>query len=363
MVMATTQVKTQREINPDALNALIGRAVQDMGAALQAPLILIGDRLGLYRAMGDGKPMSAKALAKKTGTTERYIREWLNANAAGQLVQYDAEKDEFYMTPEQAMVMAQDDSPVHLPGFYHMLASVVKDEEKLTKIYKTGKGMGWHEHEKGLFEGVERFFRPTYLANLVSNWIPALDGVEAKLKAGARVADIGCGHGASTLLMAKAYPKSKFFGFDYHAPSIETARKKASEAGVSNRVSFQVAGSKMFPGAGYDLVAFFDCLHDMGDPAGAARHVRESLAPGGTWMIVEPFAHDEIAANLNPIGRIMYSASASICVPCSLSQEVALGLGAQAGPANIEKVVRSGGFTRFHKATETPFNMVFEARA
>jgi SAM-dependent methyltransferase len=352
-----------RTIDPDKLNALLAQAVQDMGAAMQAPLIVIGDKLGLYRAMGNGLPVTAAQLAARTGTAERYIREWLNANAAGHFVEYDAESDTYFMTPEQALALAQEDAPIHLPGFYHMLASLMKDEEKITQIYRTGKGMAWHEHEKGLFEGCERFFRPTYLVNLVSSWIPALDGVEARLKAGALVADIGCGHGASTLLMAKAYPRSKFFGFDYHAPSIETARKKAVEAGVSNRVSFQVAGSKMFPGAGYDLVAFFDCLHDMGDPAGAARHVRESLAPGGTWMIVEPFAHDEIAANLNPIGRIMYSASASICVPCSLSQEVALGLGAQAGPANIEKVVRRGGFTHFHKATETPFNMVFEARA
>jgi SAM-dependent methyltransferase len=352
-----------RTIDPDKLNALLGQAVQDMGAAMHAPLIVIGDKLGLYRAMGDGEPVTPAQLAERTGTAERYIREWLNANAAGKFVEYDAATGTYFMSPEQALALAQDDTPIHLPGFYHMLASLMKDEEKLTKIYRTGKGMGWHEHEKGLFEGCERFFRPTYLANLVSNWIPALEGVEDRLKAGARVADIGCGHGASTMLMAKAYPKSQFFGFDYHGPSIETARNKAKEAQVSERVTFQVAPSKGFPGTGYDLVAFFDCLHDMGDPAGAARHVLESLAPGGTWMIVEPFAHDEVAQNLNPIGRIMYSASATVCVPCSLSQEVALGLGAQAGPANIEKVVRDGGFTSFRKATETPFNMVFEARA
>jgi SAM-dependent methyltransferase len=236
------------------------------------------------------------------------------------------------------------------------------DSGRRFEIYRTGKGMGWHEHEKSLFEGCERFFRPTYLANLVSSWIPSLEGVEQKLRAGARVADIGCGHGASTILMAKAYPQSQFIGFDYHAPSIEAAREKARAAGVSDRVSFEVAQSKAFPGKEYDLVAFFDCLHDMGDPAGAASHVRESLAAGGTWMIVEPFAHNEVAANLNPIGRIMYSASATVCVPCSLSQEVGLGLGAQAGPANIEKVVRSGGFSHFRTAAETPFNMVFEAR-
>jgi SAM-dependent methyltransferase len=334
-----------------------------MGAAMHAPLIVIGDKLGLYRAMGDGVPVTTAELAQRTGTAERYIREWLNANAAGHFVEYDAANGTYFMTPEQSLALARDDTPIHLPGFYHMLASLMKDEEKITEIYRTGKGMGWHEHEKGLFEDCERFFRPTYLANLVSSWIPALDGVEAKLKEGARVADIGCGHGASTLLMAKAYPKSHFFGFDYHAPSIETARKKAKAAEVSDRVTFQVAPSKGFPGTGYDLVAFFDCLHDMGDPAGAAHHVRESLAPKGTWMIVEPFAYDEVHRNLNPVGRIMYSASASVCVPCSLSQEVGLGLGAQAGPANIEMVVRRGGFTHFRKAAETPFNMVFEARA
>src|SRR5580693_8701746 len=240
-----------REINPDALNALLGRAVQDMGAALQAPLILIGDKLGLYRAMGDGVPVTSAELAEKTGTAERYVREWLNANAAGQFVQYDAKAGKYFMTPEQALVLALDDTPVHLPGFYHLLASLMKDEEKLTEIYRTGNGMGWHEHEKGLFEGTERFFRPTYLANLVSSWIPALEGVEAKLKAGARVADIGCGHGASTLLMAKSYPKSTFFGFDYHGASIDKAREKAKEAGIADRVTFDVASAKAFPGKDY----------------------------------------------------------------------------------------------------------------
>jgi SAM-dependent methyltransferase len=351
-----------REVNPDALNALLGRAIQDMGAVAQAPLILIGDKLGLYRAMGDGVPVTPAELAKKTGTAERYIREWLNANAAGQLVQYDAGAGTYFMTPEQALVLALDDTPVHLPGFYHLLASLMKDEEKLTEIYRTGKGMGWHEHEKGLFEGTERFFRPTYLANLVSSWIPALEGMEAKLKAGARVADIGCGHGASTLLMAKSYPNSKFFGFDYHVPSIEKAREKAKAAGVEDRVTFEVAAAKDFPGKDYDLVAFFDCLHDMGDPVGAAGHVKTTLAEDGTWMIVEPFANDDTAANHNPIGRIFYSASATVCVPCSLAQEVGMGLGAQAGPARLEKVVRGGGFSHFRKAAETPFNMVFEAR-
>ncbi|HEY6412460.1 MAG TPA: class I SAM-dependent methyltransferase [Edaphobacter sp.] len=361
---AEERVSTQtREIDPDALNALFGQAIQDMGAALQAPLILIGDKLGLYRAMGDGQPVTPGELAERTGTAERYVREWLNANAAGKLVQYDAKEGRYFMTPEQALVLAMDDTPLHLPGFYHLLASLMKDEEKLTEIYRTGKGMGWHEHEKGLFEGTERFFRPTYLANLVSSWIPALEGVEAKLKKGAKVADIGCGHGASTLLMAKSYPNSQFFGFDYHEPSIEKARAKAKEAGVAERVTFAVAPAKSFPGKDYDLVAFFDCLHDMGDPAGASGHVYQTLAKDGTWMIVEPFANDDMAKNHNPIGRIYYSASATVCVPCSLAQEVGLGLGAQAGPARLEGVVREGGFTRFRKAVETPFNMVLEARA
>lgn len=351
-----------RALDQDKLNALLGQAVQDMGACLHGALVLIGDKLGLYRAMADGSPVTPAELAERTGTTERYIREWLNANAAGNYVQYHAESGSYSLSPEQAFALALDNTPIHLPGFYHMLASCLKDEEKLTDIYRTGRGFGWHEHEKGLFEGCERFFRPTYLANLTTSWIPALDGVEAKLQSGAKVADVGCGHGASTVLMAQAYPKSRFFGFDYHPASIETARKKAEAAGVSDRVTFEVSPAKSFPGAGYDFVTFFDCLHDMGDPAGAAAHVRAALAPDGTWMVVEPIAADDVSANLNPVGRIYYSASAMICVPASLSQEVGLGLGAQAGEARLRGVISSGGFTRFRRATETPFNMVFEVR-
>src|SRR5271165_5985152 len=270
-----------RPLDMDKLHALLGQAVGDMGAALHAALIVIGDKLNLYRTMGSGESFTPAELARRTGTAERYVREWLNANAASNYVEYDAATGTYYMTPEQSFALAQDDSAVHLPGFYHMVASCMKDEEKLTEIFRTGKGFGWHEHEKGLFEGCERFFRPNYLANLTSIWIPALDGVEAKLKAGAKVADVGCGHGASTILMAQAYPESRFYGFDYHAASIEQARKKAEAARVSDRVTFEVAAAKSFPGKGYDLVAFFDCLHDMGDPAGAATHVRESLAPDG----------------------------------------------------------------------------------
>jgi SAM-dependent methyltransferase len=358
--MAATSVA--RPINSDKLNALLGQAVADMGAAMHAPLIVIGDRLGLYRAMGDGEPVTAAELARRTGTAERYVQEWLNANAAAHYVEYDAATESYFMSPEQSFALAQDDTGVHLPGFYHMVASCMKDEEKLTKIFRTGEGFGWHEHEKGLFEGCERFFRPSYLANLTTSWIPSLDGMEAKLRAGVRVADVGCGHGASTLLMAQTYPNSEFFGFDYHAESIERAREKAEAAGLRDRVHFDVAMAQAFPGQKYDFVACFDCLHDMGDPAGAARHVRKALADDGMWMIVEPFAGDDVASNLNPVGRIFYAASTICCVPASRSQEVGAGLGAQAGEKKIGEVVREGGFTRFRRATETPFNMVFEAR-
>jgi SAM-dependent methyltransferase len=351
-----------RPLDMDKLHTLLGQAVGDMGAALHAALIVIGDKLNLYRTMGAGERFTPAELARRTGTAERYVREWLNANAASKYVEYDAATGTYYMTPEQSFALAQDDSAVHLPGFYHMVASCMKDEEKLTEIFRTGKGFGWHEHEKGLFSGCERFFRPGYLANLTTNWIPALDGVEAKLKTGARVADVGCGHGASTLLMAQTYPESEFFGFDYHDASIDTAREKAMKAGLGDRVHFDVAPAKAFPGKGYDFVACFDCLHDMGDPAGAAHHVREAIASDGTWMIVEPIAGDDVAANLNPVGRIYYSASTVICVPASLSQEVGAGLGAQAGEKKIGEAVSAGGFKHFRRATETPFNMVFEAR-
>jgi 2-polyprenyl-3-methyl-5-hydroxy-6-metoxy-1,4-benzoquinol methylase len=360
--MAGQSQLSNRPLDQDKLNALLGHAVQDMGASLHAALILIGDKLGLYRAMADGRPVTPAELAARTGTAERYVREWLNANAAGNYVQFHAETASYSLSPEQAFALALDDTPVHLPGFYHMLASCMKDEEKLTEVFRTGRGFGWHEHEKGLFEGCERFFRPGYLANLTTAWIPALEGVEAKLRAGAKVADVGCGHGASTILMAQAYPASRFFGFDYHQASIEQARRKAQAAGVGERVTFEVAPAKAYPGQDYDFVAFFDCLHDMGDPSGAATNVRNSLKPNGTWMVVEPFANDDVSANLNPIGRIYYSASTLVCVPASLSQEVALGLGAQAGEARLREVIRAGGFTRFRRATETPFNMVFEAR-
>ena len=351
-----------REANPNKLNELAGKLVGDLGAAMAGASVLLGDRLGLYKAMARGEPVTSAELAKKTKLHERYVREWLSAQAASGYVDYDAEKDEFSLSPEQAMAFAEENSPIFFAGAFDIVQATYLDEPKVEEAFRTGKGVGWHDHSKCLFSGTERFFRPGYNANLVSSWIPALDGVEAKLKAGAKVADVGCGHGASAILMAKAYPKSEFFGFDYHAPSLERAKDLAKEAGVSDRVTFAKATAKDFPAKDYDLVAFFDCLHDMGDPVGAGKHVRESLAKDGVWMIVEPFAHDKLKDNLNPVGRVYYSASTFICTPASLSQEVALGLGAQAGERRLRQVATEAGFTRFRRATETPFNMVLEAR-
>jgi SAM-dependent methyltransferase len=350
------------EINQAKLEKFMGQAVGEMGAAMNAALVILGERLGLYKAMAGGGAMTSAELAGKTGTSERYVREWLAAQAAGGYVAYDAATGRYTLPDEQAFALAVEDSPAYLPGAFQIISAVFKDQTRIAEAFRTGAGVGWHEHDPDLFEGTERFFRPNYAANLVSSWIPALDGVEAKLRAGAKVADVGCGHGASTVLMAQAYPKSQFVGFDYHGPSIEQAWKSASQAGVQDRVGFQVAWAKGFPGKGYDLVAFFDCLHDMGDPAGAAAHVRETLAPGGTWMIVEPYANDHLEENLNPVGRVYYCASTMICTPASRAQEVGLALGAQAGEARLRDVVTSGGFTHFRRAAQTPFNLVFEAR-
>jgi SAM-dependent methyltransferase len=352
-----------REPNPDRLNELIGKLVNDLGASLAGASILLGDRLGLYKAMADGEAITSAELAKKTGLHERYVREWLAGQAASGYIDYHPEKEAFSLSPEQAMAFAEEGSPAFFAGAFDVAQATYLDEPKVAEAFRTGKGVGWHEHSKCLFSGTERFFRPGYNANLASSWIPALDGVEAKLKAGAKVADVGCGHGASTIVMAKAYPKSQFFGFDYHLPSIERARKLAAEDGVGDRVTFAQANAKDFPAMGYDLVAFFDCLHDMGDPVGAGKHVKETMAKDGVWMIVEPFAHDNLKDNLNPVGRVYYAASTFICTPASLSQEVALGLGAQAGERRLRKVAAEAGFTHFRRATETPFNMIFEARA
>jgi 2-polyprenyl-3-methyl-5-hydroxy-6-metoxy-1,4-benzoquinol methylase len=344
------------------LEAFLGKMVGDMGAAMSAALVVLGDHLGLYKALHEGGPATSAELAARTGTHERNIREWLAAQAAAGYVDYEPAAGKFSLNDEQAMVFADESGPAFMAGGFEVLASVFMDEPKIAEAFRSGKGLGWHEHHQCLFSGTERFFRPGYNANLVSSWIPALDGVEENLRAGATVADVGCGHGASTVLMAKAYPASRFVGFDYHAPSIERAKRSAEAEGVSDRVSFQVASAAAFPGDGFGLVTIFDALHDMGDPVGAARHIRGALAPDGAWMLVEPFAHDEMVDNLNPVGRLFYGASAMVCTPASMSQEVGLGLGAQAGEGRLRKVVEEAGFTRFRRATETPFNLVFEVR-
>jgi SAM-dependent methyltransferase len=349
-------------VDETKLNELVGKMVGDMGAAMSAALIVLGDRVGLYKAMDGAGPLTSAELAHRAGCSERYVREWLAAQAAAGYVAYDRATDRYELSPEQAFVFAQDQSPVFMPGLAEIIAAMWRDEPTIREAFRTGHGVGWHQHDACLFRGTERFFRPGYAANLVETWLPALEGVVPRLTAGASVADVGCGHGSSTIIMAQAFPNSRFVGYDYHGPSIERARLAASEAKVDDRVRFEVASAKDYPGTDYDLIAFFDCLHDMGDPVGAARHVRQTLKEDGTWLIVEPFAHDHVADNLNPVGRIFYSASTMICTPASLSQEVGLGLGAQAGEARLRDVATSAGFTRFRRATETPFNLVLEAR-
>lgn len=350
-------------INEDKLNELLGKFVGDLGATMHAGTIVIGERLGLYKAMATpNERVTAAELASRTVTNERYVQEWLNAQAASGYVQYDSDADAYYMTDEQSFVMTNEDHPAYLPGAFILATAALKAVPKMIDRFKTGEGLGWHEHDTDLFCGTELFFRPGYIANLVNSWIPALNGVKNKLEVGGKVADIGCGLGASTILMAQAFPNSEFIGFDYHDKSIEQARGKAEAAGVSDRVKFEVSASKDFPGSDYDLVTFFDCLHDMGDPVGAAKHVKSTLKEDGTWMIVEPFANDKAEDNHNPIGRVYYSASTMICTPASRSQEVGLGLGAQAGEARLRDVATQGGFSQFRRATETPFNLVLEAR-
>lgn len=349
-------------INDQKLHDFVMKGVVEMGASLNAALIVVGDKLGLYKAMAAAGPIDSGELAAKTGTHERYVREWLAAQAAGGFVDYDPATNRFTLPPEHAMALADENSPVFLPGAFYVVAACLKDEAKIAEAFRTGKGVGWHEHDACLYTGTERFFRPNYRAHLIADWIPALADVEAKLKQGARVADVGCGLGTSTILMAQAYPKSSFAGFDYHPGSIQLAREAAVRAGVADRVTFEVAKAKDFPGKSYDFITFFDCLHDMGDPAGAAHHVREALTPDGTWMIVEPFANDKLEDNLNPIGRAFYAASTMLCTPASLSQEVGLALGAQAGEGRLGSILRSAGFTRIRRAAETPFNIILEAR-
>jgi SAM-dependent methyltransferase len=347
-------------VDQKRLEEFMHRAVTDLGAAASAALVLIGDRLGLYKALAR-QPATALELSRRTGTAERYVREWLANQAAGGYVTYDGEGDRYSLTPEQAMALAQEDSPVFLPGAFEILEAMWKAEPRIQKNFRSGDGLPWTEQDACLFEGTERFFKPGYLAHLEKEWIPSLEGVEAKLRAGARVADVGCGHGASTVIMAKAWPRSTFTGFDFHDGSIETARRRAETAGVADRVKFEVAPATEFPGQGYDLVAHFDCLHDLPDPVGAGRRAREALAKDGTWMIVEPFAGDSLLENLNPVGRLFYAASTMLCVPNSLAFHGAA-LGAQAGEARIGKVAKEAGFGAFRRATQTPFNLVFEAR-
>src|SRR5262245_31274224 len=349
--------------DPEKMEAFLGKLVGDLGAAASAALVLLGDRLGIYKAMADGRAVTPEELAEKTQLNARYLREWLSAQAAAGYVDYNRKSKKFKLNPEQCAAFADEGGPGFFAGAFDMLQSMWLDEPKVAAAFKSGKGVGWHEHSACLFRGAERFFRPGYNVHLLSHWIPSLRGVKDKLERGAKVADVGCGHGASTILMALAYPKSKFYGYDYHAPSIERAKQMAKEAGVSRRITFEQASAKDFPALDYDLVAFFDCLHDMGDPVGAGRHVHEALADDGSWMIVEPFAHDDLKDNLNPVGRVFYAASTMISTPASLSQDGAMGLGAQAGEARLKKVAKDAGFSKFRRAAETPFNLVFEARA
>jgi SAM-dependent methyltransferase len=350
------------EVDGEKLEQFVFRAVEEVGATLNAALVVMGDRLGLYRALAGAGALTPVELAQRAAVGERYVREWLNAQAAGGFVEYDPLDGTYTLPPEQTVALTDESSPAFLPGFFQIALGTVIDSPRVTEAARSGEGVGWHEHNHDVFDGCERFFRPGYNASLVPAWLPALDGVLEKLRSGAKVADIGCGHGSSTILMAQAFPSCTFVGSDYHDGSIETARSRARDAGVADRVRFQTAEAASDHGEGYDLVTMFDCLHDMGDPVGAARQVHKMLAPDGTWMIVEPMAGDRVEDNLNPVGRAFYGFSTFLCTPASLSQEVGLVLGAQAGEARIGDVVAGAGFTRFRRAAETPFNLVFEAR-
>jgi 2-polyprenyl-3-methyl-5-hydroxy-6-metoxy-1,4-benzoquinol methylase len=351
----------QPAVDGEKLEQFVFRVVDEIGATVNAALVVMGDKLGLYRALA-GHALTPAELAERTGTSERYVREWLNAQASGGFVAYDAAGGRYSLEPEQAVALTDPGSPAYLPGFFQIAVGAVVDSSRITEAARTGAGVGWGDHVHDVHEGCERFFRTNYNAHLMAEWLPALDGVVEKLERGGRVADVGCGHGASTVLMAEAFPRSTFAGSDYHAGSIETARKRAAAAGVADRVTFAADPAAEYGGGPYDLVTMFDCLHDMGDPVGAARHVRSTLAEDGTWMIVEPNAGDRVEDNLNPIGRTFYGFSTLLCTPASLSQDVGLALGAQAGEARIREVVEEAGFTRFRRAAETPFNLVFEAR-
>jgi 2-polyprenyl-3-methyl-5-hydroxy-6-metoxy-1,4-benzoquinol methylase len=355
-------VTSEQQVDATKLDQFVGRVLGDLGAAMSAALVVIGDKLSLYKELARNGPMSAETLAAATGTHQRYVREWLANQAAGGYVEYDSQNQTYRLTPEQAMMLADESSPLYVHGAFQIIEAAMADEPQIAEAFKTGRGFGWHEHDTRLFEGTERFFRPSYNAHLISEWIPSFDGLEERLRNGAVVADVGCGLGASTILMAREYPKSRFFGFDYHPVSIEKARERAKDAGVADRITFDTANAKDFPGTNYDFIACFDCLHDMGDPVGVAMAIRKRLAPDGYWMVVEPYANDRMEDNFNPIGRIFYAASTLLCVPSSLAQEVGAGLGAQCGEKRMQAVMEEAGFTRFRRATETPFNIVYEVR-
>lgn len=349
------------EVQESRLNDFLGQFVADLGATANAAMVVIGHRLGLYRALADAPPLTAAELAEKTGTTPRYVTEWLAAQAASGYLTVSGE-DRFTLTAEQAFALADPDGPLYLPGAFVLALAALKAEPLISEAFRTGAGLAWHEQDGEVFDGCEQFFAPGYRANLVQSWIPALDGTEARLRQGAQVADVGCGHGASTRIMAEAFPSSRFTGFDYHARSVDRASKAAADAGLSDRVRFAVASAAEFPGTGYDLVTTFDCLHDMGQPVAAARHIRQALSADGAWLLVEPAAADDLAGNLNPVGRLYYAFSTLLCVPNALAQEPAVVLGNQAGEARLRDLVTEAGFTRFRRAAQTPFNLVFEAR-
>jgi SAM-dependent methyltransferase len=356
-----TTIDTPR-LDEAALEQFVHQAVGDLGAAISGLMLHLGDRLGLYRAMAGAGPLTPADLAGRTGTHERYVREWLGNQAAGGYVAYDATAGTFELSAEHALVLADEQSPVFLGGAFETVASCYADHDAFAEAFTTGEGVGWGEHDDRLYSGCLRLFRPGYEANLVQSWLPALDGVVTKLQAGASVADVGCGYGASTVIMARAFEHSSFLGVDSHAPSIDAARAAARDAGVDRRTRFDVATAADVPGAGYDLVTMFDCLHDMGDPVGAARAIRESLADDGTLLLVEPAAGETLADNLNPVGRMYYGLSTVICTPSSLAQDVGRGLGAQAGPRQLTQVLNEAGFSRVRVATTTPFNLILEAR-
>lgn len=360
--MTTAAMMNGKAVDPAKLEAFQQKMLDDLGGAMSTVIGFMGDKLGLYEKLSANGGLTSIELAERTGLCERNVREWLNGQAAAGWIEYDPGREMFSMTSEQAAVLAQEGHPAFLQGFIDFIYSCFKDEEKLRETFRSGRGLSWGDHHECLYCSADRFFRPLYEASLVQEWIPALDGVKEKLERGAKVADVGCGHGSSLIIMAQAFPNSQFFGFDIHEPSIEVAQAQAKEAGVDRRTTFQVCPAKEFPGDDYDFIAFFDCLHDMGDPVGAAKHVHSTLAPDGTWMVVEPFANDELVDNLNPVGQLYYSASTMACVPSSQAQEVGLALGAQAGEKRLTNVLKEGGFTRIRRAHASPFNLVLEAR-